>query len=138
MACQNNTVRREVVAVVTVRYCRACGKDSERLYRCDGCGHDLTGTSEPARHIRPSTNLVDVEFQLECLGCRALRSLPLAYRHVGQVLRLGCPHCEEPTKHRPTGEDLRRQGIRLFGRDQEYRPPTTPEDFGDIVATLSA
>lgn len=119
-----------------VRYCRACGKDSRCTWRCDGCGHDLTDTSHPSRNVRRQTAFLDVEFPLECMECRALRSLALAYRHVGLVLRLGCPHCEKPTKHRPTGEDLRRQGIRLFGREE--RAPTTPDETGEIVAQLTA
>ncbi len=71
------------------------------------------------------------------MGCRALRSLPLAYKFVGQVIRIGCPHCDEPTRHRPTGDDLRRQGIRLFGREESH-PLTTPEETGEIVATLTS
>jgi len=106
-----------------VRTCPACGNISERLYRCDDehCGADLVYSesqvwewSDPTVDGYRDDGLVRVNIPIECIDCERTRYLPLPYRSVGRVIRLGCPGCSEPTKHRPVGDDLRRAAAATF------------------------
>lgn len=109
-----------------VRTCTSCGTVSETIYRCDGCGGDLTDSESPVWEFeyasvdgRRDDGLVRVEIPVECIDCETTRYLPLQYRHVGRVVRLGCPTCREQTKHRPVGADCRRAAAAMFDGDTE-------------------
>jgi hypothetical protein len=95
--------------------CPTCGTISECVYRCDDCGADLAESDStvwrfewPSVAGRRDDGLVRVEFPLECCRCDRQRRLELDYDAVGRVIRLGCPACDQLTKHRPVGADLDR------------------------------
>ena len=122
-----------------VRTCPACGNISERLYRCDDehCGADLVYSesqvwewSNPTVDGYRDDGLVRVTIPVECIDCETTRYLPLPYRSVGRVIRLGCPACSEPTKHRPVGDDLRRAAAATFGSKVCQGNPTASHLIG--------
>lgn len=121
-----------------VRTCPTCGNISERLYRCDNemCEADLADSESPVWEWAYPTvdgyrddGLARVEIPVECIGCETTRYLPLPYRYVGRVVRLGCPTCDEPAKHRPVGDDIRRAATAMFNGEtaqhDDHNPPVS-------------
>lgn len=128
-------------------YCPSCGGRSTTVYRCDNvvderggdpiaCGNDLV--DEPVLPFRyPSDfgerkdGLVKVRFRRLCIDCDTERYLPLDYASVGDVIRVGCEECGEPTKHRPTDEDVR------YHPDGDSIPKSSSEQSDNQTPTVS-
>lgn len=110
--------------------CPTCGNISDRVYRCDDpqCGADLASAdSQVWEFAWPSVagvrddGLAAVEIPVVCVDCDTRRWLPLAYGDIGRVIRLGCPHCSQITRHRPTGQDVLRPVMGLLKEPVETR-----------------